>query len=142
MNANPFQILPTDTRWPGPWHVEEGPDCLCSRCGQPILADDIAVRAWPDDPNRYSYRFHPACLGMQSAPALEEESDRGDDQEERNGPTWLCVAGHLHEDGCHCPSTGEEPPWGCPCDWCQGDRDIEEDYPVLEWDLVDPEALP
>ena len=32
MSENLFQILPTDTRWPGPWHVEEGPDGLCSRC--------------------------------------------------------------------------------------------------------------
>lgn len=74
MSAPLVTLLPTDTRWPGPWHVEAGPDCLCSRCGRAILAHDIAVRAWPaDDPNRYSYRFHPACLGLQSVPPLDDD---------------------------------------------------------------------
>jgi hypothetical protein len=73
-------ILSTDIRWPGPYHVEEGPAYLCSRCQQPILAPDIAIRAWPDDdPNRYSYRFHPGCLGMETTypfdDAYEEEED-------------------------------------------------------------------
>lgn len=36
---------------------------------------------------------------------------------------WLCEAGHLHED-VHCPHTGQEPPWGCPCSGCQeGDQE-------------------
>lgn len=39
---------------------------------------------------------------------------------------WLCGAGHFHADGLHCLATGEEPPWGCPCSWCQ-DGASEED---------------
>lgn len=71
-----IQILPSDIAWPGPSHIEEGPECLCSRCQQPILEPDIAIRAWPeDDPNRYSYRFHPACLGMRTPASLADEED-------------------------------------------------------------------
>lgn len=67
-----MEIRPTDIRWPGPYHIEEGPDCLCSRCGQPILEPDIAIRGWPEDANAYSYRFHPACLGMRTADTIIE----------------------------------------------------------------------
>ena len=137
MSEHPFQILPTDTRWPGPWHVEEGPDCLCSRCGLAILEPEIAIRAWPEDANRYSYRFHPACLGMYSPPPMDEDGEEPEPDDEPEDLGWLCVAGHVHEDGCHCPLTGEEPPWGCPCSQCQGDREVEEEDPVLEWELLD-----
>lgn len=79
MSHSPFRITPDDTRWPGPYHVEEGPDCLCSRCGQPILAEDVAIRMWPEeDPNRYSYRFHPACLGMSGGEVLDDD-DTGEE---------------------------------------------------------------
>lgn len=47
---------------------------------------------------------------------------------------WLCRAGHRHEDGLHCATTGEEPPWGCPCAMCQNgdDEDLDEpDFPHL-----------
>jgi hypothetical protein len=40
---------------------------------------------------------------------------------------WLCDCGQYIEDGCHCPHCGAEPPWGCPCDWCQGERYEEPD---------------
>lgn len=49
-----------------------------------------------------------------------------DEEEARN--SWLCQAGHFHEDGLHCSTTGEEPPWGCPCGFCQdGDGESEDD---------------
>ena len=68
-----IEILATDIRWPGPYHVEEGPECWCSRCSLPIEEHEIAIRAWPeDDPNRYSYRFHPACLGMRGGWPLDD----------------------------------------------------------------------
>ncbi len=44
--------------------------------------------------------------------------------------SWLCIVGHFHEDGLHCPTTGQEPPWGCPCGHCQGDDDVDEDDPL------------
>lgn len=79
MSDYPFRITPDDTRWPGPYYVEEGPDCLCSRCGLAILDHEIAIRVWPyDDPNRYSYRFHPACLGMQGGEVLDDEEWEGE----------------------------------------------------------------
>ena len=55
--------------------------------------------------------------------------DHGDSEEDLS-QHWLCEAGHLHEDGLHCPSTGQEPPWGCPCGHCQGDDDVDEDDPL------------
>ena len=36
---------------------------------------------------------------------------------------WLCNCGNYIEDGLHCPLCGHEPPWGCPCDGCQGYED-------------------
>lgn len=33
---------------------------------------------------------------------------------------WLCTCcGHLEESELHCSCCGEEPPWGCDCDFCQ-----------------------
>ena len=68
-----IQIFSTDIAWPGPVHVEEGPDCPCSRCGAPIVDPDIAVRCWPEDSNGYSYRFHPTCLGLVALPPLADD---------------------------------------------------------------------
>lgn len=131
MSKPHFTILPTDTRWPGPWHIEEGPDCLCSRCGRAILEHEIAIRAWPDDdPNRYSYRFHPACLGFQASEPLDLDDapdwpPRPEAEDEGTSEAWLCACGHVH-DGLHCPETGQQPPWGCPCSVCQ-DGEPEQD---------------
>lgn len=51
----------------------------------------------------------------------------GEDGAAETRKNWRCAAGHLHEDGLHCPSTRQEPPWGCPCSFCQGgDGDSEE----------------
>lgn len=55
-----------------------------------------------------------------------DESDRGAAEDDLS-QCWLCVAGHFHEDGMHCPSTGQEPPWGCPCGHCQDGEDNEPD---------------
>jgi hypothetical protein len=94
-----IQILSSDIRWPGPYHIEEGPECLCSRCQQPIEEPEIAIRAWPDDdPNRYSYRFHPACLGIKSTYPLDDAYDEYDeydvfDRDDSNldlGPCCIC----------------------------------------------------
>ena len=37
-------------------------------------------------------------------------------------PAWQCQAGHMHG-MMHCPETGEQPPYGCPCAACQADDD-------------------
>ena len=64
-----FAILPTDQRfWESP---DEGPNCLCSRCLQPIPEKDIAIRAWSEEEG-HEVRYHPACLGFQTD-ALEED---------------------------------------------------------------------
>ncbi len=44
---------------------------------------------------------------------------------------WLCTVGHWHEDGLHCPTTGQEPPYGCPCSTCQ-DGEGGDDWGPLE----------
>lgn len=42
---------------------DTGRDCLCSRCGQAILArDGPAVRIWPESGGEF--RYHPSCIGM------------------------------------------------------------------------------
>lgn len=38
---------------------------------------------------------------------------------------WLCDCGNYIDDGCHCPRCHREPPWGCPCSFCQ---DGEDEY--------------
>ena len=40
--------------------------------------------------------------------------------------TWLCSCGNFIEDGIHCGFCNCQPPWGCPCNFCE-DGD-EEDY--------------
>lgn len=69
----PFEILPTDWRFVGPYYIEEGePDCICSRCRKQILEDEIAIRAWPAD-GRSEYRFHPECLGFETFDLRDDE---------------------------------------------------------------------
>jgi hypothetical protein len=38
---------------------------------------------------------------------------------------WLCSCGHWEETDLHCSYCGGEPPWGCPCAFCE-DRDADE----------------
>lgn len=58
--------------------VEEGhPDCLCSRCGERIGEDVVAIRMWPPD-GAYELRYHPTCVGMES-----DTDDLADFLEER-----------------------------------------------------------
>jgi hypothetical protein len=60
---------------------------------------------------------------------------------ERARNLWLCVCGKWVEDGLHCPQCKAEPPWGCPCDWCQGERyepghDDEIDFDPTEYQMM------
>jgi hypothetical protein len=49
-----------------------------------------------------------------------------DMDDDRADQRWLCEAGHVHEDGLHCHTTSQEPPWGCPCSGCQeGEADAD-----------------
>lgn len=55
-------------------------------------------------------------------------------EEERSRNSWLCDCGNWIEDGLHCEMCGREPPWGCPCSWCQDrygdeDGDFDDGYP-------------
>lgn len=53
---------------------------------------------------------------------------------------WVCNCGDFITDGCHCPSCGAEPPWGCPCSWCQDDRyadDEDDGYDGYDFDPYD-----
>ena len=67
-------ILDTDTRFTT--HAEVGWDCICSRCGLPILTG-IPICAWPQDCS-YEYRFHGECLGFQSFD--DDDPDYVDDE--------------------------------------------------------------
>jgi len=49
------------------------------------------------------------------------------EDEESHIEGWLCTCGNYIEDGCHCSFCYQEPPWGCPCSWCQGDRYYEDE---------------
>ncbi len=53
-----FNPLPTDKRFAE--STEQGPNCLCSRCLQPIFQG--AMRTLPADGGEL--RYHPACLGI------------------------------------------------------------------------------
>ena len=125
MSETLFTILPTDTRWPGPYHVEEGPDCLCSRCGLAILEPEIAIRAWPEDANAYSYRFHPTCLGFQASEPLDEDDDR-------DWPS-LPLPGEADDDEpTSCPYCGEaDCEASCTAALVQDARPSEADVPDL-----------
>lgn len=74
----PIKILPTDTRFPtSPF--EGDPDCLCSRCGNQIGEEELALRAWPEDA-KAEYRYCDACqrgMGMHRIPY-----ELGEDNEE------------------------------------------------------------
>lgn len=52
-------ILPTDTTFAD--SPDAGPDCLCSRCQQPIL-DNSGMRVWLGESEEL--RYHPNCLGL------------------------------------------------------------------------------
>ncbi len=53
-----LKILKTDQLFadsPDPGH----PDCKCSRCGQPIMEEELPIRCWPtgEDGEVYSYEY-------------------------------------------------------------------------------------
>lgn len=50
---------------------------------------------------------------------------------------WLCGCGNVIDGGCHCTRCGAEPPWGCPCGFCQdgADQQEEEDFDVIIDDM-------
>lgn len=52
--------------------------------------------------------------------------ETGMDDDVAGADEWLCQAGHIHQ-AFHCPHTGEEPPWGCPCSFCQEGEDEEDE---------------
>lgn len=53
---------------------------------------------------------------------------------EREQNSWLCECGNWIEDGFHCDLCKAEPPWGCPCGWCQGERYCtDEDFDDHDW---------
>ena len=65
-----------DTRFPTTPDVGD-PDCICSRCGEPIGAGS-AIRIWPDDDPGMEIRYHVACLDMNMhlEPPHESHEDR------------------------------------------------------------------
>ena len=48
---------------------DPGPDCLCSWCGQPILADDAPIRLWAHS-RQQECRLHPDCLDLASTKGI------------------------------------------------------------------------
>lgn len=69
-----YQILPEDKMFVD--SPDPGPDCICSRCGNPIT-DETPIRAQPVDDHpdsiRYEYRYHPGCVGMYASDSLDME---------------------------------------------------------------------
>lgn len=67
-----IELLPTDT----PFHesLGIGPDCLCSRCSQPIL-NGVPIRMFNENPKPTGteWRFHPECLNIKVPPDSEVE---------------------------------------------------------------------
>jgi hypothetical protein len=58
------------------------PTCFCSRCGQLIREETIAIRGWVDEGRGGEYRYHPACLGM----TVIDDEEVDDGEEELNVP--------------------------------------------------------
>ncbi len=61
-----FSIWPTDRRF----HESPPtglPECVCSRCGEPIGEDECPLRCWPVD-GRFEYRYHLRCVGGEAGP--------------------------------------------------------------------------
>lgn len=38
-------------------------DCVCSRCGQVIAGEEVAIRAWPAG-GGYELRYHVGCVEL------------------------------------------------------------------------------
>lgn len=66
---------------------------------------------------------------IQSIQLSYDYKDYGNWEDDNLDEHWLCECGHYIEDGCHCSKCHREPPWGCPCGWCQDERyyEYEED---------------
>ena len=70
---NHFLIFPTDARFEK--YAEEGePDCLCSRCRQPIGEGECALRLWPEEA-RFEYRYCERCQPQLFAAAAEVSAE-------------------------------------------------------------------
>ena len=67
-----IEILPTDV----PYHESPGigPNCICSRCGEPILAG-VPISTFDENPipTGTEWRFHPECLEIKVVPDVEIE---------------------------------------------------------------------
>lgn len=95
-------------------HLEDGTCHYRNRAGVLLTTLDEVVRAAMEDD------------------LLEDANDIEDDLDNH----WLCECGNYIEDGCHCRMCQREPPWGCPCSWCQDERHYqpEDDYYPSPWD--------
>jgi hypothetical protein len=61
------------------------------------------------------------------AAAIAKAEMRDEEQHAITFDDWLCSCGNYIEDGLHCPRCRREPPWGCPCAFCQDPGAEEED---------------
>lgn len=69
-------IKPGDTMFASSEDV--GPRCTCSRCALPIVRG-VPIRAF-DPSGDFEYRYHPACVGFDAAPDINDtEYDDVDD---------------------------------------------------------------
>ena len=64
-------------------------------------------------------------------------------REEADRNCWLCQCGNWIEDGLHCMECLAEPPWGCPCCFCDERYDDDFEEPD-EFDAYfdDPDCFP
>lgn len=65
---------------------------------------------------------------------LKKHRKLREQQEYEDSLCWLCNCGNWIEDGLHCQCCNAQPPWGCPCSWCDGE---DRDYDDLDYDDMD-----
>lgn len=66
----------------------------------------------------------PFCGASFSTQIFQEEELKDDAYDDSE--CFVCPCGNYIEDGYHCENCGAEPPWGCPCSFCQdGDDEVD-----------------
>lgn len=105
----PIAIRLTDTAFPDSPDVGD-PECVCSRCGGPIL--DAAIRAWSAHGD-LEYRYHRTCVGVDEVATSDEDDFSADDM--RGEDVERCAHGF---------------PFDEDCEDCEMEEDDSDDGPV------------
>lgn len=112
------------------------PDCLPEEAGYKTTTCLICHRVYQAE---IMEEPCPYCgAGFQSQ-IFEDEDYPEPTEDFDDSECWLCGCGAFITDGLHCSTCGGEPPWGCPCSFCQsGDDEIDavsySDVMREDWD--------